>query len=134
MSGKPSQREYAPLRPATSICLLNDVLFRDSEVAHHRFRLNDPEQGRELGDNVEVHTVELVKYDLLEATIGEASKIEQWASFCLFADQYDSERLRALLTGVEFEQAITAFNLNPQRPNVCCEGYAPTKTAKAMHR
>ncbi len=100
---------YASLQPAISICLLSKDLFKDSGVPHHRFRLCDPEQGKELGDMVEVHTVELVKYNLEEATIAKASKIEQWAFFFLFADQYTPERLRELLPGVEFNQAITVI-------------------------
>jgi predicted transposase/invertase (TIGR01784 family) len=102
-------RGYISLQPAISICLLSHPLFRDSDVAHHRFRFCDPEQGRELGDMVEVHTVELVKYNLLEARINAASKIEQWAFFFLYADRYDPEQLRRLLPGVEFDQAITVI-------------------------
>ncbi len=74
---------YENLRPAISICLLNRVLFEDTKAPHHRFRLCDPEQGRELSDSIEVHTVELKKYDLAAETISSGSKIEQWAfSFC----------------------------------------------------
>ena len=64
---------------------------------------------------VEVHTVELTKYNLQEATIREASKIEQWAFFLLYADQYDPERLRDLLPGVEFDQAITVIETISQK-------------------
>jgi len=56
-----------------------------------------------------------LKYNLLEATISQASKIEQWAFFLLKADQYDSEQLRALLPGVEFEQAITVIETISQK-------------------
>jgi flagellar biosynthesis/type III secretory pathway protein FliH len=51
--------------------------------------------------------VELTKYNLEEATISSAPEIEQWAFFFLFADRYEPERLRELLPGVEFQQAIT---------------------------
>ena len=44
-----------------------------------------------------------------EATLSEASKIEQWAFFLLHADQYEPERLRELLGGVGFQQAITVI-------------------------
>jgi hypothetical protein len=54
------------------------------------------------------YTVELMKYNLREATISSAPAIEQWAFFFLFADRYEPERLRELLPGVEFQQAITA--------------------------
>ncbi len=64
---------------------------------------------------MEVHTVELLKYNLDEATITQASKIEQWAFFLLFADKYDSEELRSLLPGVEFEQAIKVIETISQK-------------------
>jgi flagellar biosynthesis/type III secretory pathway protein FliH len=55
---------------------------------------------------MEIHTVELSKYNLDESTISEASTIERWAFFLLYADAYDADRLRELLPGPEFEQAI----------------------------
>jgi predicted transposase/invertase (TIGR01784 family) len=102
-----SGQNYADLRSAISICLLNKKLFRDDTVPHHRFRLADPEHGVEISDSVEVHTLELTKYNLQEATISSAPAIEQWAFFFLFADRYEPERLRELLPGVEFQQAIS---------------------------
>jgi hypothetical protein len=61
----------------------------------------------EIPDSIEVHTVELTKYNLQEATISSAPEIEQWAFFFLFADRYEPERLRELLPGIEFQQAIS---------------------------
>jgi flagellar biosynthesis/type III secretory pathway protein FliH len=58
-------------------------------------------------DSIEVHTLELTKYNLQEETISSAPAIEQWAFFFLFADEYEPERLRGLLPGVEFQQAIS---------------------------
>ncbi len=107
--------KFKTLEPAISICLLNDVIFKDSEVPHHQFRLYDREQSRNLGDMLEVHTVELPKYNLDEATISKASKIEQWAFFLLKADLYEPEELRALLPGVEFDQAITVIEKISQK-------------------
>ena len=100
---------YAKLQPAISICLLGDVLFKDSEVPHHRFRFHDREQNRDLGNMVEIHTVELPKYNLDEGMINTAPKIEQWSFLLLNADKYDADQLRALLPGVEFDQAITVI-------------------------
>jgi predicted transposase/invertase (TIGR01784 family) len=105
-------KDYADLRPAISICLLDKILFRDETAAtvpHHRFRLADREHDMEISDSIEVHTVELTKYNLNEETISEATTIEQWAFFFLFAHRYEPERLRELLPGVEFQRAITAI-------------------------
>ena len=104
-----SGQNYADLKPAISICLLTKELFRDSSQAHHRFQLVDRESGRELRRAIEVHMVELTKYNLSSATLSKASKIEQWAFFLLYADQYDPASLRELLGGVEFQQAITVI-------------------------
>jgi predicted transposase/invertase (TIGR01784 family) len=103
---EPGQR-YTDLQSAISICLLDKKLFRDDTIPHHRFRLADPEHGIEVSDSIEVHTVELTKYNLREETISSAPSIEQWAFFFLFADRYEPQRLRGLLPGVEFQQAIS---------------------------
>ena len=100
-------RNYKDLRSAISICLLSKPLFRENPVPHHRFRLADPEHGMEVSDSLEVHTLELTKYNLRKETIFSAPAIEQWAFFFLFADRYEPEQLREMLPGVEFQQAIT---------------------------
>ncbi len=100
---------YAKLNPALSICLLNQPLFSQSSQSHHRFQMVDIGSGRRLPDAIEVHTVELTKYNLQEATVGQASPIEQWAFFLLRAHQYEAERLRELLPAVEFRRAITVI-------------------------
>ncbi|MEZ6137755.1 MAG: Rpn family recombination-promoting nuclease/putative transposase [Pirellulaceae bacterium] len=65
---------YADADPALSICLLNHVLFRDTRQAHHRFQMIDRQSGRELQNAIEVHTVELLKYNLDESTICRAKQ------------------------------------------------------------
>lgn len=104
--------DYSELDPAISICLLPNNLFQDEQapnVPHHRFRLADPEHGREIPGGIEVHTVELSKYNLSEGTISEASEIEQWAFFLLNAENYEPDRLRELLPSVQFQQAISVI-------------------------
>ncbi len=110
-----SGHDYGSLRGAISICLLNQVLFKETATAHHHFRLHDVASGKTLDDTIELHTVELVKYDLDAATISRASKLEQWVFFLLYADQYTAAELRALLPGVEFDQAITAIERISQK-------------------
>ncbi|QDS90470.1 PD-(D/E)XK nuclease family transposase [Rosistilla ulvae] len=97
---------YSNLNPAISICLLNKNLFTDSPQPHHRFQMLDRSSGRQLTDAIEVHTVELLKYNLEEASIATASRIEQWVFFLLRAHEFDEKRLRELLPAIEFQQAI----------------------------
>ena len=94
----------------TTIARLRQVLFGDSPVPHHRFRLVDTEEGMVLPEAVEVHTVELTKYNLGDVeSLSQATAIEQWAFFFLFADQYEPARLRELLPDREFQQAVSVI-------------------------
>ncbi len=99
-------QNYAKATPAISICLLDKRVFPDTEQAHHRFQLLDQNSGRELINAIEVHTVELTKYNLSEVTIASASKLHQWAFLLLHAHEYDATILNKLLIGIEFDQAI----------------------------
>lgn len=100
---------YAKLAPTISICLLRHILFPGTAQAHHRFRMVDTPSGRELAGAIEVHTVELTKYNLDEATIAQAPKLEQWVFLLLRAHEYDAESLRRLFPDDEFHSAIATL-------------------------
>ena len=106
-----SGQDYADLRPAISICLLSEILFWDNPVPHHRFRLVDQEHARELADTIEVHTVELLKYNVNAESVATASAIEKWVFFLLHAGEYGPEQLREWLPDHEFQQAIDTIEL-----------------------
>ena len=102
---------YASLAPSISICLLSHVLFPDSAQAHHCFEMRDQQSGRKLENAIEVHTVELTKYNLEVETISQASKLKQWAFLLLRAQDYDAVTLKRLLPGIEFETAIETIEM-----------------------
>ncbi|GAA4450462.1 Rpn family recombination-promoting nuclease/putative transposase [Novipirellula rosea] len=102
---------YALAAPSISICLLNRILFAETDQAHHRFQMLDRESGREISNAIEVHTVELTKYELDAQTITHSSKLQQWTFLLLFAQDYDAETLRKLLPGIEFETAISTMEI-----------------------
>ena len=104
-------QNYAQATPAISICLLRHKVFPETKQAHHRFRMIDKPSGRALSNAIEVHTVELTKYNFDEATITTASRLEQWAFLLLHAHKYDAMRLKELLRGIEFEQAIATIEI-----------------------
>lgn len=103
--------QYSEANSAISICLMSKKLFNDSDQAHHRFQLMDLMSGRKLADAIEVHTIELAKYNLNEAFISKRPKIEQWAFLLLRAQDYDRVQLRKLLPGIEFEEAIRVLEI-----------------------
>jgi predicted transposase/invertase (TIGR01784 family) len=106
---------YASLAPSISICLLSHVLFPSSAQAHHCFEMRDQRSGRKLDNAIEVHTVELTKYNLEEETISQATKLDQWAFLLLRAQDYDAATLRRLLPGIDFETAIETIQIISER-------------------
>ena len=78
---------------AESKLIVLDVRCRDSEgrwrnvemqvsvYAGLSFQMQDRASGRKLDNAIEVHTVELTKYNLNEEAICEGGKLEQWAIF-----------------------------------------------------
>ncbi len=100
---------YATATSAISICLLGHRVFRETSQAHHRFQMADLPSGRALDRAIEVHTVELTKYNLDEQTIRARSEIEKWAFLLLRAQDCDAATLRELLPGEDFATAIHAI-------------------------
>lgn len=82
--------------PAFSICLLDGILWDDSDKVHHTFRLTDRDSGRTLGETLEIHTIELGRYNLREQDLATASMFECWLYWLLHAHEYEAEELLKL--------------------------------------
>ena len=54
--------DYQALRPTFSIWILDALVFPDSPRVHHRFRLMDREAGMHLTDHVEIHMLQLPRF------------------------------------------------------------------------
>ncbi|KAA1257761.1 PD-(D/E)XK nuclease family transposase [Rubripirellula obstinata] len=96
---------YASLQPAISICFLTESLFDQSPAGHFRFSLCDPVNSVSLGDQVQVHIVELAKYNLSDAMLGDADWLEKWVYFMKESANRDAEELRRLLPSPTFQKA-----------------------------
>lgn len=56
----PQGRDFDQLRPAVSICFVNDTIVPElPDVWHHRAGLYDPKTGLRLTDHVDIHFIEL---------------------------------------------------------------------------
>lgn len=88
--------DYAQLKPPFSICLIDGILWNDAEKVHHAFRLTDRESGRELNGTLEIHTLELGRYNLKESDLANASLLDCWLYWLLHAHEYESEELQRL--------------------------------------
>ena len=114
--------DYTQLNTTISICLLTGKLFPDSDQAHHRFQMMDAESSRKLDRAIEVHTVELGKFQFNETTISNASPLAQWSWLILNAHNYTAEDLRRLFPDLAFQRAIG-----------CLETISSKTEDKAMH-
>ncbi len=107
--------KYVKLRPAISICLVDKIVFSDTIQAHHRFEMIDREGGRKLENSVEVHLIELTKYNVDEASLGTADELSKWVFFLRNAQEYSADKLRELLPRPEFQEAIQTIESIAQK-------------------
>ena len=96
---------YTGLHPVYSICLLNGVLWPEATRVHHAFRLADAESGRILAGTLEIHTLELARYNLTEAKLSSASTLDCWLYWLLHAHEYEPAALLELLPQPAIRQA-----------------------------
>ena len=100
---------YSDLKATYSICLLMRNLWDDDQL-HHQFRLVDRESGRVLEESIEIHTVELAKYNGALSDVRSASILEQWAYWIKNSSEHTVEELQELLPGLEFLRATGELN------------------------
>ncbi len=100
---------YSDLKATYSICLLIRNLW-DDEQLHHQFQLVERENGRVLEDSIEIHTVELAKYNRERDALRGASVLEKWAYWIKNASEHTVEALQELLPGLEFLRATGELN------------------------
>ena len=82
----------------------------DDEQFHHQFQLVDRDSGWILEDSIEIHTVELAKYNGERDSLRGASVLEQWAYWIKNASEHTVEELQELLPGLEFLRATGELN------------------------
>ena len=88
---------YAGLHPVYSICFVNGVLWSDASRVHHAFRLAEEESGRVLQGTLEIHTLELGRYNLRESELSSASTLDCWLYRLLHAHEFEPAALLELL-------------------------------------
>src|SRR5208282_3499839 len=88
--------DYADLHPVYSICLVDGVLWQDAVEVHHAFQLADRKSGRVLHGTLEIHTLELGRYNLQEPELRSAGMLDCWLFWFLHAHEYEPEALLTL--------------------------------------
>lgn len=85
--------DYSLLRPAISICVLNKTLFPNVPDLHLDFRMRERIRGFVLTDDLQIHTIELPKYQPLDNNHTIAAPMEKWAWFFRFAQLSTPEQI-----------------------------------------
>jgi len=86
--------DYARLRPAFSVWLLDGVLWPETPQLHHAFRLTDAASGRVLDGTPAIHTLELPKYNLKYADLASDDLLGWWLYWLRHAREFEPDALR----------------------------------------
>ncbi len=97
--------EYKGVKPFYSIWLVTGILWPDARKVHHTFRLTDADSGRALDETLEIHTLELARYNATESELCSASQLDCWVYWLLHAHEYESAELLKLLPEPAIRQA-----------------------------
>jgi predicted transposase/invertase (TIGR01784 family) len=72
-----SGQGYSNLKATYSVCLLMRKLWNDDQL-HHHFQLVERSSSKVLAESIEIHMVELSKYNGSSETVSQSSSLEQW--------------------------------------------------------
>ena len=113
---------YHELLPVISICILKQSLFPEVNVPHLNFKLRDCQHGVQFTDCVQIHTIELAKYNFPEQRAGAldsirtAPPLEQWAYFLNNAARLEGTELQTLLPEAVYLKATGVMEMIAQTP------------------
>ncbi|PAY19375.1 hypothetical protein CKO51_10870 [Rhodopirellula sp. SM50] len=106
---------YRELRPSIGICILDAIRFRESSALHLDFQLRSP-SGELLTDCLQIHLLELPKYDPDADNGVIAAPILQWIHFFRFAATSSAEDLRQQLPDPVFVEAVGVLEMIARNP------------------
>ena len=83
--------DWELLKPTVSICFVNSVMFHEVTACHSVFQLLDPRHGHRMTDRIEMHVIELPKFN--RTADGLAEDLDRWLYFLRHAAELDSQAL-----------------------------------------
>jgi len=107
--------DYHDLRPAISICVIDALLFPSVPDLHLDFRLRNGRHDLVLTDDLQVHFLELPKYNHPHLPAG-ATALEKWAYFFRNASRMTPEEIGRLLADPVFLEAAGVLEMIAQSP------------------
>jgi predicted transposase/invertase (TIGR01784 family) len=125
--------DYETLMPAITICFLSEIMFRKSTSPHLRFTLSDQTHSTELTDGLQVHTIELPKYNFQSEGVNFADDLERWSFFLREAANLEIAELRELLPNPEFIKATKVMEMIAKTPEERMQ-YEARRKAELDHK
>ncbi|MBS0262966.1 MAG: Rpn family recombination-promoting nuclease/putative transposase [Planctomycetes bacterium] len=111
-SGEP----YSSLCPAISVCVLGAVLFPHVPDLHLDFRLRNGRHNLVLTDDLQIHILELPKYNLRTTPPQNARPLEKWVYFLRYAKNLTPEEIIGQLVDPIFLEAAGVLQMIAQTP------------------
>lgn len=108
---------YSELRPSIGICILDALLFPRLPDLHLDFRLLDAKHNQKLTDHLQVHLLELPKYDPPSDNVRIDDPIEQWCYFFRMAKGLTAEELSRRLPEAPFNEATGVLQMISRDPD-----------------
>ncbi len=105
-----SGEDYETVNPVYTIWLITGILWPDATRVHHAFRLTDKDSGRVLEETLEIHALELARYNLRESELRPANELDCWLFWLLHAHEYEPEALAELLPQPAIRQATATLS------------------------
>ncbi len=107
---------YTLLRPAISICVLNAVMFRDSDQIHNDFRLRSRDARLNLTEGLQIHLIELPKYVIPSDNRVITDPIEAWLCFFRQAHEMTTEEIIHRFDCPAFTEAAQVLEMIQRTP------------------
>jgi len=107
-----SGEDYSLLQPTILVCVVVDSLFPTAKGAHHRLRVKSDDGALLLTDRLEIHTLELAKFQDSENQL--ENDLERWLYFLKNGEEIDPDAVPEEIDVPEIRQALEVLNVISQ--------------------
>ena len=108
--------DYTQLRPAISICVLDAILFHQTQETRSDFRLRNRSGELDLTDGLQIHLLELPKYTPPSDNRVISDPIEAWLYFFRRADKMTTEEIKDRFQSPAFSEAAEVLDMIQRTP------------------
>jgi predicted transposase/invertase (TIGR01784 family) len=108
--------DYTLLRPAISICVLDAIMFGQSPQIHSDFRLRSRDGNLDLTDGLQIHLLELPKYNVPSDNRVITDPVEAWLYFFRQADEMTTQEIEQRFNSPAFTEAAQVLDMIQRTP------------------